>query len=246
MKTIVITQPMFFPWVGLLEQIRLADTLVIYDDAQFSKGGFLNRVQIKTAAGVRWLTVPLRDAPLGTRMMDAVLDDRKDWRRSHLDQLRQSYASAPHRNQMLSLVEQVYDKPYGTLDRLAEASMAALASYFEVSDTLRWVRMSDLCIPGKSWERVLSTVKALDGDVYVTGHGARNYMDHKAFEQAGVTVRYMDYARREYPQLHGEFTPYVSALDLIANCGKEGRSAITSGTVHWREFIEDAELELAA
>ena len=40
-----------------------------------------------------------------------------------------------------------------------------------------------------------------------------------------------------YPQLHGEFTPFVSALDLVANCGRAGRQYIHSKTVNWKEFV---------
>ena len=49
MTVVVISQPMLFPWVGMFEQIRLADVYVHYTDVQFSKGSFVNRVQIKTA-----------------------------------------------------------------------------------------------------------------------------------------------------------------------------------------------------
>ena len=48
-KTVVVLQPQFFPWRGVFEQIRLADEFVHLDDAQFQKGGFTNRVQLKTA-----------------------------------------------------------------------------------------------------------------------------------------------------------------------------------------------------
>ncbi|NBX37756.1 MAG: hypothetical protein EBR10_11170, partial [Planctomycetes bacterium] len=48
---IVISQSMYFPWVGFLEQMSLADIFVVYDDVQFSKGSFTSRVQAKTAAG---------------------------------------------------------------------------------------------------------------------------------------------------------------------------------------------------
>ena len=34
---VVITQSMLFPWVGMLEQIRLADILIHYDDVAFSE-----------------------------------------------------------------------------------------------------------------------------------------------------------------------------------------------------------------
>src|SRR5690242_11364734 len=82
--TVVISQPMFFPWVGMLEQLRLADTYVHYDDVQFEKGSFSNRVQIKTQAGVKWLTVPLRDKKLGQRILDVQVDDASGFRRKHL------------------------------------------------------------------------------------------------------------------------------------------------------------------
>ena len=53
MTTVVISQPMLFPWVGMFEQVALADVFVHYDDVQFSKGSFTNRVQLKTARRVR-------------------------------------------------------------------------------------------------------------------------------------------------------------------------------------------------
>ncbi len=56
---VVISQPMLFPWVGMLEQVRLADRYVDYSDVQFSRGSFVNRVQVKTCTGPRWITAPL-------------------------------------------------------------------------------------------------------------------------------------------------------------------------------------------
>jgi len=53
---IVISQSMYFPWVGLLEQIRLAEFFVHYDDVQLTRV-FTNRVQVKTAQGSKWITV---------------------------------------------------------------------------------------------------------------------------------------------------------------------------------------------
>ena len=44
---------------------------------------------------------------------------------------------------------------------------------------------------------------------------------------------------QSYPQQHGDFIPYVSALDLIANCGKGGIDYINGDTLPWKEFIND-------
>ena len=51
---LVVSQPMYFPWVGLLEQIRLSDQFVHYDDVQYTRG-FYNRVQVKVPGAIRWM-----------------------------------------------------------------------------------------------------------------------------------------------------------------------------------------------
>jgi hypothetical protein len=81
-------------------------------------------------------------------------------------------------------------------------------------------------------------VVSLGGSRYLTGHGAKNYLEHDLFEQGGVSVEYLNYEKTPYPQLHGDFTPFVSSLDLIANVGRAGVDRIRSGTVPWRQFLQ--------
>jgi hypothetical protein len=234
MKTVVISQPMYFPWVGLLEQMRLADVFVHLDDAQFSKGGFFNRVQLKTAEGTPWLTVPLAETKLGQLLNETRMAEH-DWRRKQLATLRQSYAAAPHVEEMLGLVESVLEIEHESLAALSAASVEALAAFFEITPKeIQWA--SAMGVEGTGSARVLAICEALGAERYVTGHGAREYLDHESFEAAGIRVEYLDYEKREYPQLHGAFTPFVSALDLAANCGGTGREVIASGTVYWKDF----------
>jgi hypothetical protein len=240
MTTVVISQPMFFPWVGLLEQIRLADVLVHYDDVQFSKGSFTNRVQIKTSAGTAWLTVPLRDVHLGQRIAEVAIAPGRTWHGRHLGLLEQAYRGAPFRDEMLGLVQEVYGRAHDGLGRLAVDSTETMLRYFGIATEVRPTWSSELAVPGAASPRVLDVVKRLGGDRYVTGHGARNYLEHASFEAAGVAVEYLDYRRTPYRQLHGDFTPYVSALDLIANEGRGGARVIASTTVGWREFLARA------
>jgi hypothetical protein len=232
---IVISQPMFFPWVGLLEQVSLADVWVHYDDVQFSKGSFTNRVQVKAPEGTRWLTVPLEGQKLGDRI-DEVATSSDPFRARHLAMLATLYRDAPFKRDMLALVEEVYAEDTTSLADIAIKSFDVLVRYFELG-AHPTCRSSGLDVPGSSSERVLDLVTRLGGTEYITGHGAKNYLDHDAFEERGVSVSYMLYGRRPYPQLHGEFTPFVSALDLVANRGRDGREVMTSRTMPWREFL---------
>ena len=44
-------------------------------------------------------------------------------------------------------------------------------------------------------------------------------------------VEWQQYVHPIYPQLHGEFVPYLSALDLLLNCGDEA-PLIAFGGMH--------------
>lgn len=238
-RRVIISQSMYFPWVGMLEQIRLADTLIHYDDVQFSKGSFSNRVQVKLPNGPSWMTVPLHDHHMGQTIEEVQLQPTGTWRARHLAMLEQSFAGAPHAADALELAGRVIDGNHATLADLARDSMLSLCSYFDLDKTTRFADAGDFAIGGSGSVRVLELVKAVGGTDYITGHGAKNYLDHRMFEAEGISVSYMDYQCTPYTQSHGAFTPFVSALDLVAHCGRGGLTKIASQTRDWKEFVNE-------
>ena len=235
---IVISQPMYFPWVGMLEQIRLCDTFVFYDDVQFSRGSFSNRVQIKTNAGIRWLNVPLNNQHLGQLLNEVEIQRGSEWRGRHMDRLRQAYMTAPYKGEMLDLVDEVLSCEYDSLAELSKASMLALIEYFDLKTNKIFAESSTLPVSGRSTQRVVDLCRYFQAKSYLTGHGARNYLEYSIFEAQGIDVFYAGYGLKEYSQAHGPFTPYVTALDLVAHCGKAGGAYISGKPISWREFLE--------
>jgi hypothetical protein len=235
---VVISQSMYFPWVGLLEQIRLADVFIHYDDVQFSKGSFSNRVQVKMPDGRAWMTVPLSDHRLGQTIDEVRIKPMESWRNQHLALLEKSFKGAPHAEDALEIAASVTGKDLSTVAEVSRESMLALSRYFGLDADTRFMDSRAFGIPGSSSERVLALVKAAGGTDYITGHGAKNYLDHELFESRDVSVSYMDYRSIPYPQSHGDFTPYVTALDLVAHRGRDGLASIASGTRNWKEFID--------
>ncbi|QBL09886.1 hypothetical protein E0Z06_10295 [Rheinheimera sp. D18] len=239
-KSVVITQPMLFPWVGLLEQIKLADIVVFYDDVQFSKGSFVNRVQLKMSDTPQWLTVPLKKFKLGTPINMVEPSSHMDWREHHKILITESLGTSLHFEHALSLIENVCnDTQLMTISDIAKKSMLSVIEYFGLSEGKKFIDIDALDISGSGSERVLDIVKKLGADNYITGHGASNYLNHHAFENEGIQVRYMNYMCEPYPQLYGAFTPYVTSLDLVANVGAEGRRFICSKTKCWRDFLNE-------
>lgn len=239
-SVVVISQPMLFPWVGMFEQIMLADTFLFYEDVQFSKGSFVNRVQILLPeTGSKWLTIPLNNRSLGTQIdaLEAPADGA--WKAQHLEFLKQIYQHAPFGDEMLELVRETYyhsDTPQVSV--YLKYGLLRISDYLGLSSTTRFLNANELKIGGRSSQRVLDIVKAVKGTVYLTAHGARNYLDHQAFEDSGIEVRYMNYTKKPYPQFHrSTFEASVSILDLIANLGPQSSMYLKPDTLNWKEFL---------
>lgn len=236
---IVVSQPMYFPWVGIFEQIRLCDVYVHYDDVQLPQGrSFINRVQIKTKDGVKWLSVPLkRNTSSDTLIKDTYISYEENWLDRHLKFLQHSYAKSPFKADMLAIVEQIYKHKFDTISLLNIFAIEEIAKYFGIYEQKTFSLSSSLKFTSVSSQHLLDIVKHYRSNVYITGWGAKNYIDYSIFENHDIDIRYMDYIKSPYPQLYGEFTPFVSILDLIANVGKEGINYITSGAKTYKEFL---------
>lgn len=236
-STIVISQAMYFPWLGLFEQILLSDMFVIYDDVDFSKGSFVNRVQIKTSSGVKWLTVPLSKVKLKTPINETLILNDTDWKNSQFDFLKTTYKNHPFKEDVFNLLEILFSMDINNISDLSQKSIELVLNYFNIKRNI--LKSSQLNIDGSSSQRVCDIVKELQGTIYVTGHGAKNYLDHMLFEKHGIEVKYMSYNLHAYPQMDGAFTPYVSILDLIANQGQNGLQYMNSQAIYWKEFLKD-------
>lgn len=233
-RILVVSQPMFLPWLGLFEQVRLADVFVHYDDVQLPQGrSFVSRVQIKTATGVSWLTAPIEHNKSG-KLLNHVILSEGNWRNKHLKTIRHAYARRPYFDLMLELAEKAYSCATDHLSEFNITAIEQIARWLGLSP--RFMRSSLIGVPGGGTQRLVDLCKHLDCDIYVTGHGALKYLDHEKFEEVGISARYMDYRKIPYEQGRGNFTPYVSILDPIANCGERTRELLCSEAVYWKEF----------
>lgn len=215
--TLVVLQPGYLPWLGFFHQLHRADVFVYYDDVQYDKHGWRNRNRIKTQSGPLWLTVPVRH---GFRpILEVEIDARTPWARKHVASIRQAYARAPFLGRYFPALEELLLQPWERLVDLDIACAALMARWLGI-DT-RMERSSMLGVGGNRSNRLVNICRHFGATRYLSGDAARDYLDVPLFEQHGIRVEWQHYAHPTYPQLHGAFVPYLSALDLLLNCGDE-------------------------
>jgi len=226
--TVVILQPGYLPWLGFFDQMRRADVFVYYDDVQYDTHGWRNRNRIKTQQGPIWLTVPVRHSGLSKpRILDVEIDSRTKWAKKHVASIRQAYAAAPFLKSYMPALEELLMRPWERLVDLDIAAATLIADWLGIRPRVE--RASSLGIEGGQSERLLNICRRFKATDYLSGSAARDYLDVELFNQNGIQVQWQDYAHPEYPQLHGGFEPYMSALDVILNCGDRSRGVLEGG-----------------
>ena len=217
---VAVLQPGYLPWLGFFDQMRRADVFVYYDDVQYDKHGWRNRNRIKTQQGALWLTVPVRHSGLGQpRILDVEIDNRTPWPRKHVASIRQAYARAGYAGVYVPMVEEVLARPWTSLAELDMTLAATLAEQLRIA--ARVVRVSELGVHGERSERLVRICQEFGARTYLSGSAARDYLDLALFARHGIAVEWQDFEHPVYPQQHGAFVPYLSALDLLLNCGPD-------------------------
>jgi hypothetical protein len=218
--TLVVLQPGYLPWLGFFDQLLRSDVFVYYDDVQFDKHGWRNRNRIKSVSGPLWLTVPiLHTGRHGQKILEVEIDNRRPWAKKQLASISQSYAKAPFLSQYFPELEDALLHAPPLLAELDITLVALMSKWVGIQRRIE--RSSQLGIEGGQSDRLLNLCKHFDANRYISGDAAKDYLDVPMFAANGVTVEWQGYQHPTYPQLHGEFVPYLSALDLVLNVGPD-------------------------
>lgn len=243
MKRIGILQPSYLPWLGCFDQIWSVDEFVFLDDIQFDKHGWRNRNRIKTAAGVKWLTVPVRHTGrFGQSLAETEIADQK-WVRKQMLTLEQAYAKAPYVNTYLPQLANVLTSGITMLNDLNIALTRLIASWLDIDTTFRL--SSQLGVPGNTTTdveknaRLIAMCEFLGADHYLSGAAGASYLANDEFKAHGITVEFQAFEHPVYPQLHGDFVSHLSVIDLFFNCGPNSRKILQSGQVKVRQRAYD-------
>ncbi len=215
-KLVTIHQPDFLPWLGFFDRWRKSDLYVVLDDVQFLRRGWHHRDKIKTASGEAWLTVPVqKKGKFEQTIAEALIDDERDWRRKHLNAIEAAYKKTRNFLTVFPVIEKIYEANHKLLVDLNLDLLRYCAQELYIETPLK--RASELGITATGTERLVQIVSACGGERYLTGLGAKDYLDEDIFTENGIEVVWQKFEHPVYTQLHGPFVQTLSVLDYLMN-----------------------------
>lgn len=213
-------QPGYLPWLGFFEQLSNCDLFVIYDDVQFDKNGWRNRNRIKSPAGPHWLTVPVH-AGIDKKILEVTIDNKQNWAKKHIGSIEQFYKKCDYLDCYLPRLKELLSSDWQYLIDLDMQLVIQMKEWLGIGTSI--VRSSELGVDGDRNLRLLNMCKHFKATRYYSGKAAQCYLDVELFAANQIEVIWQEYDHPQYRQLHGEFVPYLSALDLLLNCGPDSK-----------------------
>ena len=223
---ITTSRPYFAPYPGFFYKANLADVFVILDNVQFPRGTtWITRNRLKNDQGTWWLTVPVKKKGLGLqRINDVRIMWEGRWVHKHMAGIQHAYSHAPYIDEHTQFLDSLYAS---ASDRLIDFNLKIvrhLMLYLGVDTEIR--RLSQLNIEAVGDELLIEIARYFSATVYLAPAAAAKYLDAGLFQKAGLELRTVDFKSPVYPQLWGNFTPDLSTLDLLFNCGPKARDIV--------------------
>lgn len=221
-------QPQFMPYLGILNKISKADIFIIVDHVQYVKKYFYNRTYIKLNGIEHLLTIPvLTKGEFLSPINRIKIDYQSKWLPKQLRTLQLAYGKSHYFDHYYPKIEDIYLKKHEYLSAFTSELLGFFLKEFELVKDIRF--SSTMQLSGKKTELLVELTKAVGGTTYISGEGAKDYFDQALFDKSGYKHQFNCFCHPKYPQIGLGFIEGMACIDLLFNCGKDGRQYIVNG-----------------
>ena len=226
-KIIAIHQPNYLPWLGYFDKIKKSSIFIFMDNAQYTRGSWINRCKIKNSQGWQWLTVPIMTSgKFGQMIAKAKIDYTTDWPSTHLKTIEINYKKSLYFNKFFPLINRILRQK---IDNLADLNIELIKKISELLKfKTKFVRGKTLNISGQATNLLINMVKAVEGNTYFYGGGATEYQENDKFKKNSLKLANQNFKHPVYNQLWKNFIPGLSIIDVLMNCGLEETKRLLS------------------
>ncbi len=222
-----IHQPNYMPHLKYFHKMEKADIFIFMDNAQYTRGSWINRVKVKGTESSIWLTIPVK-YHLGQSISEVEIVNQQKWARKHLKTLKSLYEKTTHFMEFYPTLENVLGKKWNSLADLNIEIIESICRILKIKTKL--VKGSKLNCKDHKTDLLVNMVKAVGGDTYLCGKAV--YQEDWKFANNNLKLIRQKYDHPVYRQPHGQFIEGLSILDILFNIGsKKTRRMLTQPRV---------------
>lgn len=214
-----IHQPNYLPGIGYFSKISKSDIHLFLDNVEYSKGDFINRNKICINNSEHFLTVPVSKKHSNSLINSIPLPVDSNWKNKHILTITQNYKKCDFYDEFSPPILNCIQNHEGLLCDLNIKLIKIICELLNISST--FMKSSDFNIDQslKSTERLIYLLKEINGSTYISGFGAKDYMDIDLFSSSGIKIEWNKFNTNPYKQNSKNFIRNLSIIDILFNVG---------------------------
>lgn len=219
-----IHQPSYFPWFGLLDKIAKSDLYILMDEVQLADRAYQHRNMFITKEGKeKILTIGIdKKNYRSKKLCEIEINSNSNWQIEHKNFLTDSYKKAKYFDEIWIWLNPIFEKKYNKLIEVLEDSMQITLQLLDIKTAMK--KQSDLEYNRDTFKSdlILDLCLATHAEIYLSGQGAKDYMELDKFEKENIEVVFQLFKHPVYNQLYSDdFIIGLSILDCLFNNGVE-------------------------
>ncbi len=234
-----IHQINFFPWLGYFNKMAKSDLFIYLDRVQLADRGPSQRTfMLENGEKV---TVPVGIKMKGHRekeFREIELNENSPWKDIFLRFVEKNYSTSEYYDEILGEIQKILDSHFTKLMDINMESIEMTRMLLGISTPIIMQSDIDYDENARKGDLMMQLTKAVGGDIYLSGTGARAYMDLSVFRNNGIEVQYQTFLPFEYFQGNNSFVPGLSALDAFFHIGHKETKRLFWENIQNNEIIE--------
>lgn len=225
-KIVTIHQPNYIPWMGFFGKVNKSDIFVILDSVEYTKNSVINRNKVRIKDGWCYLTIPIEKKYHESRIVDVKLPLDDKWRKNHWATIESNYNKTDYFHTYKDFLKRLYEKKCDFLWQINEEAIIYLMKCFNIDVEIIKASELELNPELKKTDLLISILKSVEGDRYISGPSGKNYLEIEKFKQGDIELEFFEFKHPEYKQRYPGFVPNLSAIDLLFNMGEKSSELI--------------------
>lgn len=212
---LAIMQPYLFPYIGYFQLIAAADKLVLYDDVNYIKGGWINRNNILVNGKKQLFTLQLHGASSFKHIHEIEVGQNAA---KIIKTIEQAYSKAPFFEAVFPFVQKILQAatPPKNIAQVAAQSIIQVCKYLGIHTTFefsseKYSNTQHL----KGQNRLFEICKQNNVHTYINTIAGESLYSKKEFYENDIQLFFLKTLPISYNQSTKNFVPYLSIIDVL-------------------------------
>ncbi len=209
-------QPYFLPYIGYFQLINAVDEIVIYDNIEYTKKGWVNRNRILVNGIENLFSLPLKkDSDYMYVNQRFLADTWKIERKKILNRINESYRKALHFEESYQLIEKCINHQDLNLFNFVFNSLEIVLKHLNINTKIVISSSIQIDHQLKSYEKVIAICKERGAEKYFNPIGGLAIYDKELFKRNNLELKFLKSNYYPYSQFNYQFVPWLSILDVL-------------------------------